>query len=170
MKRTLSIFEIVLTLILVAVGCVGIALSVKNGIDKGSGELTLENYTNYVDVTGSLSSMYGELHTAQGDFASTDYFVEMTTSHYVLSNVNITYDVKFTCSVNGKTENCSLTEQTTSVYTVSADRPFNSNKLAINIPIPPNTPLFDLLHVDIDMELTVTAISGTYRYDRSQEI
>ena len=161
MKRTISTFEIVFTIILIIANCVGIGFTIIHRVDKGAGVLTLENYADYIVVSGSLSGFYTKSHD---NFADTNYYVTISNKYYLLRDVNITYDIVVTQSFNGQLDSYSLVGQTISVNNIGAGKKFQSKRLDISVPILPNYTLLDLVSIDFELELTVTAISGNYEY------
>ena len=161
MKRTLSTIEIILTVILVVVYSFSIGYFVENRVNKNSGHLTVENYSDYIDVVGSLSGLYTSIYD---NSAETSYSVEIISKFYLITSLNVTYDVFITISINGKTENFSLTGQTVSVHKLEAADVYTTDKLPITIPVPAGTSSIDFLYNKIDIELTVTAVSGAYEY------
>ena len=162
MKRTLSTFEIILTVIIVVVYCAGVVFFALNRVAKDSGDLTIDNYAEFISVDGYLSGRYSSMYDNSAD---TSYYVETFSKFYLIRGLNITYDVFITVSIDGKTENFSLKEQTVSVDTLNSADAYTTNMLPITIPIPEGTSSIDFLYkIKIDFELTVTAVSGTYEY------
>lgn len=161
MKRTLSVIEIIFTVILVVVYSFGIVYFVENRVNKNSGDLTIDNYADYVSVDGYLSGQYSSIINNSAD---TSYYVEVFSKFYLIRDFDVTYDIFIAISIGGKTEDFSLTEQTVSVSLLETADVYTTNRLPITIPLPANTSSIDLLYAKINIELTVTAVSGTYEY------
>ena len=87
MENRVSKFEIVLNAVLFVLGCCGIGVSLANRVQKGAGELTMANYTDYMQVDCRLG--YGSGNGVTIDF---NYYIILTAAdHYRLENVTIEY-------------------------------------------------------------------------------
>lgn len=112
MNHKLSKFEIVLTAIIFLIACIGIGLTVYKRVDKGKGELTTENYADYMQVTCSANNCFSD-----GITMRYNYDITITASPYhSLENVTLSFslhshDDTITASIDaGKsyTEKCSV--------------------------------------------------------------
>ena len=90
MENRLSKFEIVLTVIIFILTCCGIGLTVSNRVEKGQGDLTMENYTEYMQVNCAFNGCIGG-----GDTMWYTYYITVKpTKYYQLDNVKINYSLK----------------------------------------------------------------------------
>lgn len=112
MNHKLSKIEIVITAIIFLIACIGIGLTVYKPVNKGQGELTTENYTDYMQVTCSTNIGFSD-----GITMWYNYDITITASPYhSLENVTISFSLKsyddtITASIEaGKsyTEKCSV--------------------------------------------------------------
>ena len=86
-----SIVEVVLTAIIFIVGCCGLGVTVHKRVDKGSGQLTTENYTKYLKVECSL----GNIGVGGGNTLRYPYYVIVNpVPWYALEGVTITYSLE----------------------------------------------------------------------------
>lgn len=90
MNHKLPKIEIVLTAIIFLVACIGIGLTVYKPVDKGCGELTTENYTDYMQVTCSTGNGF-----SNGIDMLYSYNITITAGPYHrLENVTVSFSLK----------------------------------------------------------------------------
>lgn len=151
MNNRLSKIEIVLTAIIFIVACIGIGLMVHNRVDKGSGKLTTDNYTDYMQVycyVGGGGSGYGNV-------LNYSYYVTIESSpYYKLENVTISYTLE--CDY------ADLPDGSFTVALVDLEHSF-SEKLEAEFTLPDENSWGMMINYPID--ITVTYISGTYTYN-----
>lgn len=125
MENKLSKLEIACTAIIFLFACFGIGMTVQHRVKKGSGQLTTENYTEFMQVRCEFSENY-----ADGDTTWYAYSIIVSASrYYALESVTISYspksdvadlhDVTFTVSVSpGR----SLSKKIRDEFIVTPDR------------------------------------------------
>ncbi len=90
MGKRVSILDVVLTAVFVVVACCGIGVTVHNRVEKGSGQLTTENYTKYMQVGCSVGSGFGG-----GNVMDYTYYITVDAApYYALEDVTITYSLE----------------------------------------------------------------------------
>ncbi len=83
--------EIALTAIVLLVASFGIATTARNRIKKGTGEITTENYTEFMDVGCALGSGFGDGFSTMWY----DYYITVEAKpYYKLENVTVSYSFK----------------------------------------------------------------------------
>ena len=127
----------------------GIGLTVNKRVEKGSGQLTTENYTEYMQVDCSLGGGMGG-----GNIITYTYFINVTADrHYKLENVTVTYSLK--------SDGANLPDGTLTA-TVEAGKKYSkecSDKFTVTL----HDDKFGMWN-DPTLEITVKSVSGTYRY------
>ena len=150
MENKLSIIEIVLTVIILIVACFGIWVTVTNRVN-GSGQLTTENYTEYMQVDCMLGGGY-----VANDTLWYSYYITVNAArHYKLENVTISYSLE--------SDRVSLPNGTLTVN-VDAGGYFRDkceNKLTVTI-------TDELLGTwdDPTLKIIVTSVTGSYSYSK----
>lgn len=87
MESKLSKLEIACTAIIFLFACFGIGITVQHRVKKGSGQLTKENYTEFMQVRCAFSETYTD-----GDTTWYAYSIIVSASrYYALENVTISY-------------------------------------------------------------------------------
>ncbi len=90
MGKRVSIIDVVLTAVFCVVACCGIGVTVHNRVEKGSGQLTAENYTDYLKVDCSLGSGSGG-----GSLMEYTYYITVDAApFYALEDVTISYSLE----------------------------------------------------------------------------
>lgn len=90
MNNKLSVIEIVFTAIIILVACIGIGLTDFKLLDKGKGELTAENYSDYMQVTCGAKFGYSD-----GVAMRYNYNITIIAQpHYSLDNVTVYFSLK----------------------------------------------------------------------------
>lgn len=143
MENRLSKFEIILTAVLFVLACCGIGVSLANRVQKGTGELTLENYSDFMQVDCRLG--HGSGNGATIDF---DYYIVVTAAeHYRLEDVTIEY-ILTSDSASFPDGTITATIGAGESYTVEDSAEFS----------------FSLGNGFPTLSVIVTAVNGTYRY------
>ena len=144
-----SIIEVVLTVIIVLVACFGIGVAVSNRVEKGSGQLTMENYTEYMQVDCTLGNGFG----GGGEMWYTYYITVSAAPYYKLVNVTVNYELK---SNGAKLPDGTLT------VTVDAGESFqdeHQDKFTVT-----TTDGALGMWDDPTLEITIKSVTGTYSY------
>ena len=150
MNNRLSKIEIVLTAIIIIVACIGIGLTVHNRVDKKSGQLTMENYTEYMQV----NCYVGGTGYGYGDVMYYDYFITVESArYYKLENITISYSLK--CDY------ADLPDGSFTVTLVDSENSF-SKKYEAEFTLPDEDSWATMIKYPID--ITLTSVSGTYTY------
>lgn len=152
MKNKLLKFELAFTAIIVIIACCGIGLAIHNRIDKGSGELTTENYVKYMQVECRLGNGTGSGYTM-----TYDYYVTVKASpHYKLENVTIAYSITYSLEGDG----ADLPDGTLT-FSVEAGKSFyNEFKNSLTV-----TQSDKYSYIPPTLKITVKSVKGTYVYN-----
>ena len=138
--------EIVFTAIILIVACFVMGITVINR-DKKQGDLTMDNYTEYMQVECRLGN-----GTGYGDVMSFKYFVTVKAKHnYKLEDVRIAYSIK-NRGENVSSGTITVTLDAGEYHSEEFQDTFktsNNGILGMAIPL---------------LEITVTSVSGTYKY------
>lgn len=151
MKNKLSKIEIIITAILFLIACCGIGVTIHKRVDKGSGQLTMENYTDFMQVECEV----GGNGIGYGNTMSFSYYVTVNAArYYKLENVTISYSLR-SSSVN-------LPDGTLTATLKAGERYSKEYKDGFNVVIDENDPFGALRNPTI--QITVNSVTGTYRY------
>ena len=151
MENRVNLFDIIITVLLVIAACFGIGFAAYNRVDKGSGEITLENYSKYLSVKCSLSrGMGGSPYSMQYD-----YVVSFSpASSYRLKNVTVQYTLASEYSdidgtYSGTFEVLEGTGKVEGKVTYEYPKDLSSMEVAGMFP---------------EIQINVVSVSGTYEY------
>lgn len=94
MKNNVSKIEIAFTALLFLVACAGIGVTLHRRVEKGSGQLTTANYTQYMQVSCKIGGILSG-GSFDGEWVSCDYSIDVSAQkYYALENVRIAYSLK----------------------------------------------------------------------------
>ena len=143
MSNKLPVWETIVTAILLIVAGFGIGTTVQKRVDKGSGELTLSNYTDYLQVSGGVNS-----GTGAGSTATYSYTVFVSAhENYAIRDLVLSYTLTGggTSVSSDLQTDLSAGEMYTEMGSVQSDAPLDLSSMR-------------------DFKIIVTAISGVYEY------
>ena len=150
MQNKLSKIEIALTAIIFIIACFGMGMTVHKRVQKNSGELTTENYTEYMQVTCELGDGSGS-----GTTMSYTYYITVKASpHYKLENITIYYSLE--------SDGADLSDGTL-VATVDAGKSY-SKKCEDKFNVKVNNDSLLGQWDDPTLEITVKSVTGTFSY------
>lgn len=135
-------FEFIITLLISIFAIIVLTLSFTNRIDKGEGEITISNYTNYIELSIKTNFVMGNNVNQTADIS-----VFGKTNYYEITDLSFSYQIN-------------VDNTSSSTFTKTIDKiEYNLNTKLDNISF---TFQSDLSFPNLKFELI--SISGNYKY------
>lgn len=149
MEKRVSILDVVFTAIFAVVACCGIGVTVHNRVEKGSGQLTMDNYTEYMQVGCSMGSGFGG-----GNVMEYTYYITVDAApYYALENVKIAYSLE--------SDGAEIPDGVLDVSVKAGKRYKKECKDWFTVTV--NDDRFGMWNAPT-LKITVNSVTGTYRY------
>lgn len=149
MGKRISIIDVVLTAVFCVVACCGIGVTVHNRVEKGSGQLTTENYAKYLQANCSLGSGSGGSSLMEYTY----YITVDAAPYYALENVKIAYSLK--------SDGATFPDRVLDLSVEAGKRYTKEGKALFTVTM--NDDFFGVWNAPT-LEIIVISVTGTYRY------
>lgn len=149
MGKRVSILDVVFTAIFAVVASCGIGVTVHNRVEKGSGQLTMDNYTEYMQVGCSMGSGFG----AGNVMEYTYYITVVAAPYYALEDVTISYSLE--------SDGAEFPDGVLVLSAKAGERYKKEYQDKFTVTMRDD---FPGMWISPTLEITVNSVTGTYRY------
>lgn len=149
MGKRVSILDVVFTAIFAVVASCGIGVTVHNRVEKGSGQLTTENYTKYLQVDCWLGGGMGG-----GNQMRYAYYITVDAApYYALEDVTISYSLE--------SDGAEFPDGVLVLSAKAGERHQEEYHDTFTVTMRDD---FPGMWISPTLEITVNSVTGTYRY------